>query len=57
MLVYAREDPTVPPKDGRRLQALVPDSEFHWMGETSHFPQVDRPDRLAELLVDFLERP
>jgi pimeloyl-ACP methyl ester carboxylesterase len=54
MLVYAREDPTVAPKAGRRLQALVPDSEFHWMGETSHFPQVDRPQRLAELLVDFL---
>ncbi len=57
MLVYAREDPTVPPKAGRRLQALVPDSDFHWMGETSHFPQVDRPQRLAELLTDFLARP
>ena len=57
MLVYAREDPTVPPKAGRRLHALVPDSEFHWMGETSHFPRSTARDRLAELLVAFLERP
>ena len=56
MLVYSREDPTVPPQTGPRLHALVPAGEFHWMGETSHFPQVDRPQRLAELLVDFLER-
>ena len=43
MLVYAREDPTVPPKVGRRLAALIPDAEFHWLEHTSHFVQVDRP--------------
>lgn len=56
-LVYSREDPTVPPKVGPRLQALVPDAELHWIERSSHFPQVDRPAVLAELLVDFLERP
>ena len=56
MLVYAREDPTVPPKVGRRLAALIPDAEFHWLEHTSHFVQVDRPDRLADLLADFLVR-
>ena len=55
MFVYSREDPTVPPQTGPRLHALVPAGEFHWMGETSHFPQVDRPQRLAELLGDFLD--
>ncbi|MEA2143332.1 MAG: hypothetical protein QOI64_1762 [Solirubrobacteraceae bacterium] len=57
MLVYAREDPTVPPKVGRKLRALVPDGAFHWLEHTSHFVQVDCPDRLAELLADFLGRP
>ena len=56
MLVYAREDPTVPPKVGRRLAALIPDAEFHWLEHTSHFVQVDRPDRLADLLAGFLVR-
>ena len=55
-LIYAREDPTVPPKVGPKLHALVPDAEFHWLERSSHFAQVDSPDRLAALLVDFLER-
>lgn len=53
-LVYAREDPTVPPKVGRRLQALVPGAELHWLEQSSHFVQVDQPDRLAELVAGFL---
>ncbi len=53
-LVYAREDPTVPPAIGRRLHALVPDAELHWLQRSSHFAQVDSPDRLAALLVGFL---
>jgi len=57
MLVYSRQDPTVPPKVGRRLHPLVPGSEFHWIDHSSHFPQVDRPAALAELLSGFLERP
>jgi pimeloyl-ACP methyl ester carboxylesterase len=54
MLAYALEDPTVPPKIGRKLRALVPDAEFHWLEHTSHFIQVDAPDELASLLTDFL---
>lgn len=56
-LVYSREDPTVPPSMGPRLHALVPDAELHWIEHSSHFPQVDRPAALADLLTGFLERP
>jgi pimeloyl-ACP methyl ester carboxylesterase len=56
MAVYAEQDPTVPPQVGRRLQPLVPDAEFHWLDHTSHFIQVDSPDRLAAMLTDFLVR-
>ena len=55
-LVYAREDPTVPPKVGPKLHALVPDAEFHWLERSSHFAQVYSPDRLAALLAPFLAR-
>jgi pimeloyl-ACP methyl ester carboxylesterase len=55
-LVYAREDPTVPPQIGPKLHALVPDAEFHWLQRSSHFAQVDSPDRLAAMLTAFLER-
>jgi len=56
MLVYSREDPTVPPRMGPLLQALIPGAALHWIERSSHFPQVDRPAVLADLLVDFLDR-
>jgi len=54
-LVYSSEDPTVPPKTGRKLHALIPEAEYHCLEETSHFMQVDSPGRLAALLTAFLE--
>ena len=56
MAVYSQQDPTVPPKVGRRLQPLLANAEWHWLEHTSHFVQVDSPDRLAVLLTDFLQR-
>ncbi len=55
-LIYARQDPTVPPKIGPKLHALVPGSELHWLERSSHFAQVDAPERLASLLEGFFER-
>ena len=54
-LIYAREDPTVAPQIGPKLHALVPAAEFHWLDRSSHFAQVDTPDRLAALLAGFLD--
>jgi pimeloyl-ACP methyl ester carboxylesterase len=55
-LTYAREDPTVSPKNGERLRELLPGAEFHWLRNSSHFAQVDSPERLTELLLAFLAR-
>jgi pimeloyl-ACP methyl ester carboxylesterase len=55
-LIYAREDPTVSPDDGERLGELLPGVEVHWLQNSSHFAQVDSPDRLAGLLDGFLGR-
>ena len=54
MLAYAREDPTVASAIGPRLHALVPEARFEWLDHSSHFAQVDSPDRLAALLRTFL---
>ncbi len=55
-LIYAREDPTVSPDNGGRLRELLPDVEFHWLEHSSHFAQVDSPERITELLLAFLAR-
>ena len=56
LLLYAREDPMVPPSVGPKLAALIPGAELAWMEATSHFAHVDSPDRVAPLLLDFLGR-
>jgi pimeloyl-ACP methyl ester carboxylesterase len=55
MLVYARQDPMVPAEIGPKLHQLIPDAEFHWLEDSSHFAQVDSPAPLAELITDFLQ--
>lgn len=55
MLIYAREDPMVPPEIGPKLHQLVPDAEFRWLERSSHFAHVDSPDRVVALTDDFLQ--
>lgn len=55
-LVYARQDPMVAPSVGRRLSALVPEAELHWLDRSSHFAQVDSPDQVAALVLRFLAK-
>lgn len=55
MLVYAKEDPMVPPSVGETLRTLVPNARFVQMENASHFAHVDAADRFAALALDFLE--
>lgn len=53
LLMYATEDPMVPPEVGRRLHALVPGAELVWLDHSSHFCHVDSPGRVVEILLGF----
>ena len=55
-LVYARQDPMVPPSVGSRLAALVPGAELVWLDRASHFAQVDDPDALVAEIERFFAR-
>jgi pimeloyl-ACP methyl ester carboxylesterase len=55
LLAYATFDPIVRASDGERLHRLIAGSEFVWLKDTSHFPQVDTPDALLAVIVPFLE--
>ena len=39
-----------------RLHGAIPGSELHVLEDCGHFAMEDRPERISELLVDFLER-
>jgi pimeloyl-ACP methyl ester carboxylesterase len=54
LFLYARKDPMVRPENGPRIAELLPDARFLWMDDTSHFPQVDSPERLVALIFDWM---
>jgi pimeloyl-ACP methyl ester carboxylesterase len=53
-LVYARQDPMVPPRIGAALAKLIPDARFAWLDEASHFAHVDAVERLLPVIEPFL---
>lgn len=54
MLLYAKEDPMVPPVVGQRLHELLPSATFAEVDEGSHFMHVDAPERFLEKALPFL---
>lgn len=56
-LIYARQDPMVPPRVGDELAALLPGAELRWLEDTSHFAHVDSPERLLAVVEPFLSSP
>ncbi len=53
MLLYARQDPMVPPAMGARLHTLVPSAPLVWLEDTSHFAHVDTPSKVLDAVVPF----
>jgi pimeloyl-ACP methyl ester carboxylesterase len=52
-LVYAREDPMVPPSVGARLGRVMPGVKLVWLDDSSHFAQVDTPERMVAEIEAF----
>jgi pimeloyl-ACP methyl ester carboxylesterase len=55
LLIYARQDPLVPPRVGDQLAALVPTAALQRLDRSSHFAHVDTPDAVSEAVIDFLD--
>lgn len=54
MLLYAHEDPMVPPEVGRRLHALLPSAAWVEIEGGSHFMHVDAPEKFLDAALPFL---
>jgi pimeloyl-ACP methyl ester carboxylesterase len=56
LVIWGRNDPYLPPALAHRQQQAFPAAETHILPESGHWPFVDRPDRVEQLLLGFLER-
>jgi len=56
LLLWGREDQTIPLAVGQELRKLLPGAEFHVIDEAGHVPYMERPDVVNPLVLDFLAR-
>ncbi|MGE0707469.1 MAG: alpha/beta fold hydrolase [Planctomycetota bacterium] len=54
LLLYAEQDPMVPPRFGRVFADLIPDARFAALQDASHFAHVDAVERFLPPVLEFL---
>ncbi|MHB1539089.1 MAG: alpha/beta fold hydrolase [Solirubrobacteraceae bacterium] len=54
LLVWGARDRTIPAEHGRAAQRAAPGSRFELLERAAHFPHLEDPDALADVLLDFL---
>jgi pimeloyl-ACP methyl ester carboxylesterase len=54
MIVWGERDNTIPLEHGRAAHAQIPNSRFETLPRAAHFPHLEDPEGLAEVLSDFL---
>ena len=54
MIVWGERDNTIPLKHGRLAHEAIPHSIFETIPDAAHFPHLEDPERLSELLRGFV---
>jgi len=54
LVIHGREDRMLPVRAGYYLAENLPDAELHVLPHAGHWIQIERADRFAELLTEFL---
>ena len=54
LIVWGERDHTIPIEHGRLAQAAIPHSVFRTLPSAAHFPHLEDPDGLSQLLREFI---
>jgi pimeloyl-ACP methyl ester carboxylesterase len=57
LIAWSTEDRFFPKKHAERLAEIIPDSRVEWIEDARTFSPEDQPERLAELIADFVREP
>jgi pimeloyl-ACP methyl ester carboxylesterase len=55
MIVWGERDNTIPLLHGRQAHEAIPNSHFQTLPRASHFPHLEDPDGLSEVLREFIQ--
>jgi pimeloyl-ACP methyl ester carboxylesterase len=56
LLVWGRNDRTVPFLHSRAMLNLIPGAEFHILENSSHIPHYEEPEAFNQLMIEFLKK-
>jgi pimeloyl-ACP methyl ester carboxylesterase len=56
LLAWGTDDKFFPAEHARRLQALLPNARLEWVEDARALVPLDQPQRLAELISDFMRK-
>ena len=56
LLIWGRNDQTLPLEQSRDILSAVPRAEFHIMENCGHIPHYEKPEEVNSLLANFLNR-
>jgi pimeloyl-ACP methyl ester carboxylesterase len=57
LLIWGERDRLLPAEQGHRWKDALPEAELEELAGVGHHPQFDEPERVAELILEFLGRP
>jgi len=57
LIVWGKNDSIISVQDAAEFERLIPDSRKLVMKDTGHVPQLERPEALNEVLMEFLAEP
>jgi len=57
LLLWGRNDPVIPLRQGRRLDEILPRSRLTILDDCGHVPQDERPGPSLEAVLSFLDEP
>lgn len=55
-IVWGARDPFIPAKFAKRNLEAFPSGELHMIDDAGHWPFIDRPDEVGEIVCEFLRR-
>jgi pimeloyl-ACP methyl ester carboxylesterase len=55
LLLWGRDDKTVPFEHNDDLRTAIPQAEFHVVDNCGHIPHYEKPDEVNPILLEFLE--
>jgi pimeloyl-ACP methyl ester carboxylesterase len=56
LLIWGREDRTVPLAVSDKVRAIAPRAEFHVIDDAAHMPHYERPETVNPIIIRFLAR-